>query len=219
MPETQGPGVAAVLARRAPEVDLRIRQRAGRRAGDRQGRRRRDRRRRESAASAGGALLRKHGRNWDAASVPNVGLKDLDRRALDAFRRLGVAKDRVSLWNPGELPVGWAEAELPESKPEAKPRPESQPESSEPRPESRPKSLEARVLHELANGPLSKAELSRKLVHKSVSGRLNQFVRALVSDGRIAFTVPDKPRSRLQQYRLTNGRSAPDATATGRAEP
>ncbi len=370
-------------------------------------------------------LLRKHGRNWDDAPVPGVGLKDLDRRALDAFRRRGVAKDRlptealkesdgglveslrlregehlrraavllfhpaptrffagafvkigyfrsdtdlayqdvvegdllsqvdravdllctkyskaivsyegiyrretplvpgealreavlnavvhrdyshsapiqirvyddrISLWNPGELPVGWTEADLlgehasvphnplianaflragmveawgrgianileacrasgraephwrprpgglrldfvstkttgqegagleqPESEPEAKPQPESQPESLGPQPESRPKSLEARVLRQLANGPLSKTELSRRLGQKSVSGRLNQVVRALVSDGRIAFTIPDKPRSRLQKYRLTNeGRSAPDATATGRAEP
>lgn len=77
-------------------------------------------------------LRRKHGRNWNDAPEPVIGLKDLHRRALDGFRRRSVANDRVSLWNPGELPIEWTEAELPESKPGAKPRPESQPESSGP---------------------------------------------------------------------------------------
>lgn len=40
-------------------------------------------------------LLRKHGRNWDDAPMPGVGLKDLDGRTLDEFRRRGVARDRL----------------------------------------------------------------------------------------------------------------------------
>ena len=40
-------------------------------------------------------LLRKHGRNWDDAPMPGVGLADLDGRALDEFRRRGVASGRL----------------------------------------------------------------------------------------------------------------------------
>ncbi|MYF20189.1 MAG: ATP-binding protein [Synechococcus sp. SB0677_bin_5] len=40
-------------------------------------------------------LLRKHGRNRDDAPMPGVGLADLDGRALDEFRRRGVASGRL----------------------------------------------------------------------------------------------------------------------------
>ena len=40
-------------------------------------------------------LLRKHGRNWDDAPMPGVGLADLDSRALDEFRRRGVSSGRL----------------------------------------------------------------------------------------------------------------------------
>ncbi len=93
----------------------------------------------------------------------------------------------------------------PESEPESEAQPESQPESeSESQPESESESLETRVLRQLADGPLSKAELSKGLGQKAVSGQLNQVMRRLVSDQRIAYTIPDKPGSRLQKYRLTD---------------
>ena len=109
-------------------------------------------------------------------------------------------------------------------------RPESQPKSGEERvqdgvqvgqadgqaeqkPESQlelqPEALEVRVLRLLIGGAMSKAELSKNLGQKTVSGQLNKVVRLLVADGMIAFTLPDKPRSRLQKYRLTDeGRAA-----------
>ena len=76
----------------------------------------------------------------------------------------------------------------------------SQPES---RPESQPESLEAKVLTQLAGKPLSKAELSKNLGQKEISGQLNKVIRQLLADGMIEYTLPDKPRSRLQKYRLT----------------
>ncbi|PUE06874.1 hypothetical protein B9Z51_13180 [Limnohabitans sp. T6-5] len=76
---------------------------------------------------------------------------------------------------------------------------------SESRPESRPESLESRVLRVLQNGPLSKAELSQKLGQKTVSGTLNQLVRSLVTSGKVAYTLPEKPNSRLQKYKLKKG--------------
>jgi ATP-dependent DNA helicase RecG len=88
---------------------------------------------------------------------------------------------------------------------EASGRPESQPESQpESRPESQPESLERRVLGLLADGPLSKSELSSRLGQKEVSGHLNQVIRVLLADQTVEYTRPEKPTSRLQKYRLTD---------------
>ena len=92
--------------------------------------------------------------------------------------------------------------DMPSSSKESESRPESRPESQ---PESQPESLESRVLQILQNGPLSKAELSQKLGQKTVSGTLNQLVRSLVTSGKVAYTLPEKPNSRLQKYKLNKG--------------
>jgi predicted HTH transcriptional regulator len=76
----------------------------------------------------------------------------------------------------------------------------AQPES---RPESQPESLEIRVLRHLTASPLSKAELSARLGQKEISGQLNKVIRVLLGDQTIEYTLPDKPNSRLQKYRLT----------------
>ncbi len=76
-------------------------------------------------------------------------------------------------------------------------------------PESRPESLEMRVLLLLAVAPRSKAELSRGLGQKEISGQLNKVVRQLLDDLMIEYTIPEKPGSRHQKYRLTEkGRAA-----------
>lgn len=79
-------------------------------------------------------------------------------------------------------------------------QPESQPESQ---PGSQPESLQQRALRRLQAGAQSKAALSRALGQRSVSGPLNQVVRQLLAAGLIEYTLPDKPNSRLQKYRLT----------------
>lgn len=77
------------------------------------------------------------------------------------------------------------------------------------RPESQPESLEAKILSLLAAGEMSKVELSKSLGQRGVSGQLNKVVRVLVREGGIEYTLPDKPRSRFQKYRLTDkGRAA-----------
>ena len=63
---------------------------------------------------------------------------------------------------------------------------------------------QGRVLRLLAAGPMSKAELSRGLGQKQVSGPLHRHVRQLATAGMIEFTLPEKPNSRLQKYRLTD---------------
>ena len=77
---------------------------------------------------------------------------------------------------------------------------------SESRPESGPESELARgVLLALEQGPLGKAAIAEVLGHRSISASLNRTIRGLVAEGRIALTLPDKPNSRLQKYRLVNG--------------
>ena len=69
--------------------------------------------------------------------------------------------------------------------------------------ESRLELLERRVLALLLAEPLSKSAIAHGLGHRSVSAGLNRVVRRLLRDGRVAYTVPDKPNSRLQKYRIT----------------
>ncbi|MDO4724855.1 MAG: hypothetical protein Q4A97_08850, partial [Comamonadaceae bacterium] len=66
-----------------------------------------------------------------------------------------------------------------------------------------------RVLQLLAAGPSSANALALGLGLKSKTGALKRTIKALVEQGLIAYTVPDKPDSRLQQYCLTEpGRQA-----------
>jgi ATP-dependent DNA helicase RecG len=96
------------------------------------------------------------------------------------------------------------EAILPKAGLQPELQPESQPESI---------SLEARVLALLAStGPMSKSALSTALGQKEVSGHLNQLMRRLVANQWVAYTIPDKPQSRLQKYRLTAEGRARSAT-------
>jgi ATP-dependent DNA helicase RecG len=88
---------------------------------------------------------------------------------------------------------------------------ESQPES---RPDSRPESLEERVRLLLQHGALSKAEIAARLGHRDVSGQLNKVIRRLVRQGFLQYTLPDKPNSRLQRYRLTRAGKARLAAMT-----
>ena len=60
------------------------------------------------------------------------------------------------------------------------------------------------MLSALERAPLRKAEIAAELGHKEVSGRLNQVIRLLMADQTVEYTIPDKPASRLQKYRLTD---------------
>lgn len=70
--------------------------------------------------------------------------------------------------------------------------------------ESKAESQEQRALALLLAGALSKAQLASRLGLPGASGALNRSVSRLLARGMIEFTLPEKPNSRLQQYRLTN---------------
>jgi len=90
-----------------------------------------------------------------------------------------------------------------ETKPEPEPRPEIR-QATERTPTPRQGSLDMRVLALLVDGPLSKSAIARRLGHRSVSGGLNRVIRRLRRDGHIEYTLPEKPNSSRQQYRLTD---------------
>ena len=88
-------------------------------------------------------------------------------------------------------------------------RPESRPELQ---PESRlevilgtqlKSKLAARVLLLLHNEFYGKSELAALLGHKSISGELKKQITRLLDLNLIEMTIPEKPNSRLQKYRLT----------------
>ena len=60
------------------------------------------------------------------------------------------------------------------------------------------------LLEALVGGPLSSAELIAVLGLKSKTGAFKRSIRELLEQELIEYTIPDKPKSRLQKYRLKN---------------
>ena len=78
------------------------------------------------------------------------------------------------------------------------------PKQPESQPKSLPGDLKSKVIHLLADGAMSRSELSKKLGQKKPTGHLYNVIRDLLDDQMIEYTLPDKPRSRGQQSQLTD---------------
>ena len=64
-------------------------------------------------------------------------------------------------------------------------------------------SLFERITSILADQVLSSGDITAALGKEYYSGHLRRVIKMLLSDGIIEYTIPEKPRSRLQKYRLT----------------
>ena len=71
------------------------------------------------------------------------------------------------------------------------------------RPEWVPGSIHDRIAAAVSREPLSRSMIARSLGHEVISGAINRALADLLKAGLIAYTIPGKPNSRLQRYRLT----------------
>ena len=143
------------------------------------------------------------------------------RRIVDGCREHGVPEptiDASAHWvavtfpraDQDGLESDCAPEKRPESGTNAEPesvgggtKPESDDKPDSARTRSPAGSLDRRVLALLVDDPMSKSAIARTLGHRSVSGGLNRVIRRLRRDGLVEYTLPEKPNSSRQEYRLT----------------
>jgi ATP-dependent DNA helicase RecG len=68
---------------------------------------------------------------------------------------------------------------------------------------------DSKILKTLSHGSSGRSSLLSALGYKNPTGNFKKSISHLLSSGLIEMTLPDKPNSRLQKYRLTaKGRQA-----------
>jgi len=149
-------------------------------------------------------LCREHG-------VPEPVIETSEHWVTTTFSRPDLERDGPDRSSDKGKPDSWIEEpETNTKKPEwTEEKPElgiQKPESSR---SSRKDGLALRVLRVLESRTLAKSGIAAALGQRTISGSLNATIRMLLAANRIEFTIPEKPNSRLQQYRLTSrGRDA-----------
>lgn len=63
--------------------------------------------------------------------------------------------------------------------------------------------MTGRILSMLHQGALPKSAIARNLGKEKPTRYLNDLMRQLLEQDMVEYTIPDKPQSRLQKYRLT----------------
>jgi len=63
--------------------------------------------------------------------------------------------------------------------------------------------MASKVFSILMTGPMGKAEIARKLGKSKPTRYLNELMAHLVQQVFVQYTLPEKPNSRMQKYRLT----------------
>lgn len=149
------------------------------------------------------------------------------RTYMGAPIQMRVFDNRLTIWNEGTLPFGITQEDL---RKEHSSRPRNQniaeacfkagyidtwgrgiqkivnscKEAKLPEPEIIEKNGGMQTtLFKVTDKQQDKSQLARKQGKGKPSGYLNNLVRDMIAEGLIKYTIPDKPNSRLQKYRIT----------------
>ena len=106
---------------------------------------------------------------------------------------------RLTVHPLATMPKGLAEQVSPEQIPRTKAGPESRAQSG-----AQSGAQSRAVLTALTEGPRSASELVELLRLGTKTGAFKRSMKNLLEQGCIAYTIPNKPTSRLQKYRLTD---------------
>ena len=74
--------------------------------------------------------------------------------------------------------------------------------------ESGAESMREKIISALKKTPLSKSEIAAQIGLNNITGALNRTIKKMIENGEIEYTIPEKPGSRLQKYRLVQQRTA-----------
>jgi ATP-dependent DNA helicase RecG len=70
--------------------------------------------------------------------------------------------------------------------------------------ESGSESVRDRILNALRKNALSRSEIAAIIGHKSITGAVRRALNQLMDSGVVEYTIPEKPQSRLQKYRISS---------------